>query len=71
MKLSGVGTALSADWRRPARRYIVAYDVRDPGPISAVVYFATAVNGVLASVVPHISASRPPSFFMSRNVHVS
>ena len=35
-------------------------------------YFgATAVKGVLASVVPHISAILPPLFFMSTNVHVS
>ena len=30
-----------------------------------------AVNGVLASVLPHMSAMRPPVDFMSRNVHVS
>ena len=35
-------------------------------------YFgATAVNGVLPIVLPHIKASRPPSFFMSTNDHVN
>jgi hypothetical protein len=29
------------------------------------------LNGVLATVLPHSSAIRPLSFFMSRNAHVS
>ena len=32
---------------------------------------ATAVNGVLPIVLPHINATRPPSFFMSTNDHVN
>ncbi len=32
---------------------------------------AMAVNGVLPIVLPHINATRPPSFFMSTNDHVN
>src|SRR5205085_968911 len=47
-------------------------NTQQPAPRSRPCYLgAIALKGVLASVLPHISAMRPPSFFMSRNDQVS
>ena len=72
----GTGRRLGhpADLERASLAMIPSMRIATPRALSpgdVRIYFAIAVNGVLASVVPHISASRPPSFFMSRNVQVS